>query len=205
MASSSSTEVRRDDMGSVYWKRRAHAAVQKEGEMTTAEYLATEETLLPRELAYGVLRVADSPGGPHQRIVGRLHLAIAPVAAAAGGEVVLSPMDVVLDYDRALVVQPDLLYISRERAGIFRYKVNGAPDLVVEVLSPHPRIGKLNERVAWFAKYGVRECWLADLPSRQYSVLLLNERGVASRRLCRPGQVAESDVLPGVVLPSLDA
>ena len=69
-------------MGSVYPKRRRTAAVQKEGDMTTAEYLATEETVLPRELAYGVLRVADSPGGPHQRIVGRLHLAMAPAAAA---------------------------------------------------------------------------------------------------------------------------
>ena len=173
--------------------------------MTTAEYLATEETLLPRELAYGVLRVADSPGGPHQRIVGRLHLAMAPAAAAAGGEVVLSPMDIILDRDRALVVQPDLMFISRERSAIFKYKVNGAPDLVVEILSPHPRIGKLNERVGWFAKYGVRECWLADLPSRQYSILLLDERGVTGRRSCWPGQVAGSDVLPGVVLPSLDA
>ncbi len=192
-------------MGSVYPKRRRTAAVQKEGEMTTAEYLATEETVLPRELAYGVLRVADSPGGPHQRIVGRLHLAMAPAAAAAGGEVVLSPMDIILDRDRALVVQPDLTFISRERAAIFQYKVNGAPDLVVEVLSPHPRIGKLNERVGWFAKYGVRECWLADLPSRQYSILLLDARGVTGRRLCWPGEVAASNVLPGVMLPSLDA
>ncbi len=173
--------------------------------MTTAEYLATEETLLPRELAYGVLRVADSPGGPHQRIVGRLYLAMVPVAVAAGGEVVLSPMDVILDYERALVVQPDLMFISRERAGIFQYKVRGAPDLVVEILSPHPRIGKLNERVGWFAEYGVRECWLADLPTRQYSILILNEHGVVERRSCRPGDSAPSDLLPGVTLPSLDA
>ncbi len=173
--------------------------------MTTAEYLATEETLLPRELAYGVLRVADSPGGPHQRIVGRLYLAMVPAAVAAGGEVVLSPMDVILDFERALVVQPDLTFISRERSAIFKYKVNGAPDLVVEILSPHPRIGKLNERVGWFARYGVRECWLADLPSRQYSVLLLNDHGVVERRSCRPGERAPSDVLPGVTLPSLDA
>lgn len=172
--------------------------------MTTAEYLATEETVLPRELAYGVMRVADSPRTSHQRVVGRLYLAMAPaVEAGALGEVLLAPMDVILDYDRALVVQPDLLFVSNARSGIVSDKVFGAPDLVVEVLSPHPRIGSLDERVGWFARYGVRECWLADLPSRQYVVLVLNERGVVERRMCQPGEPAASDVLPGILLPPI--
>jgi len=172
--------------------------------MTTQEYLATEETVLPRELAYGVMRVADSPRTSHQRLLGRIHLAMAPHVEAAGlGEVLLAPMDVILDFDRALVVQPDLLFVSSARAAIVTEKVFGAPDLVVEILSPHPRIGRLDERVGWFAKYGVRECWLADLWSHQYVVLALNERGVAERRPCRPGEPAPSDVLPGIILPAI--
>lgn len=174
--------------------------------MTTEEYLATEETVLPRELAYGVLRVADSPSASHQRMVGRLHLAMAPVVEAQrSGEILLAPMDVILDYDRALVVQPDLLFISSARAGIVTDKVHGAPDLVVEILSPHPRIGTLNERVGWFAKYGVRECWLADLPKEQYAILTLDPRGIAGRRLCRSGERVRSDVLPDVMLPPIAA
>lgn len=173
--------------------------------MTTAEYLATPETSLPRELAYGVLRVADSPLVPHQRLVGRLYLALEPYVEAHGlGEVLLAPMDVILDYDRALVVQPDLLFVAASRSSIVSDKVDGAPDVVFEVLSPHPRIGKLTERVEWFARYGVRECWLADLATRQYAVLVLRDGGVAERRTCRPGELAPSDVLPGVVLPVFD-
>lgn len=174
--------------------------------MTTDEYLRTEETVLPCELAYGVLRVADSPSASHQRMVGRLHLAMAPVVEAQrSGEILLAPMDVILDYDRALVVQPDLMFISSARAGIVTHKIHGAPDLVVEILSPNPRIGTLNERVGWFAKYGVRECWLADLPKEQYAVLTLDAGGISGRRLCRPGDRAPSDVLAGVVLPPITA
>lgn len=172
--------------------------------MTTSEYLRTEETVLPRELAYGELRVADSPIVPHQRMVGRLYVALTEVVDARGlGEVLFAPMDVILDYDRALVVQPDLMFISQHRHGVIGEKVHGAPDLVVEVLSPHPRIGELVERVGWFARYGVRECWLADLTTGQYAVLVLNERGVAERRPCRAGETAPSDVLAGVVLPPI--
>jgi Uma2 family endonuclease len=172
--------------------------------MTTAEYLRTEESVLPRELAYGALRVAESPVVSHQRTVGRLYLALAPLVDERGlGEVFLAPMDVILDYDRALVVQPDLLFVSAPRAAIVSDKIHGAPDLVVEVLSPHPRIGKLNEHVGWFARYGVRECWLADLTTRQYAILVLSEHGVAARRTCRPGERAPSDVLPDVVLPAI--
>jgi Uma2 family endonuclease len=170
--------------------------------MTTEEYLATEETVLPRELAYGVLRVADSPSAIHQRLVGRLHLAMAPfVQERRLGEVLLAPMDVVLDSDAALIVQPDLLFVSDERADIVTDRVFGAPDVVVEVLSPMPRIGKLDERVGWFAKYGVRECWLADRSAQQYAVLVLNDRGVVERRVCGGGEPAPSDVLEGLVLP----
>lgn len=173
--------------------------------MTTAEYLATPETVLPRELAYGVLRVADSPRVPHQRLVGALYRVMAPVAEdRALGEVLIAPMDVILDAERALIVQPDLMFVSHSRAAIVTDKVFGAPDLVVEILSPHPRIGRLDERVGWFASYGVRECWLADLSTRQYAVLVLNARGTVERRLCTPGQVAPSDVLPGVRVPLMD-
>lgn len=172
--------------------------------MTTAEYLATPETVVPHELAFGVMRVADSPLVPHQRLLGRLHLVMAPLAEAQRlGEVLIAPMDVILDAERALVVQPDLMFVSRARAGIVTDKIFGPPDLVVEILSPHPRIGRLEERLGWFARYGVRECWLADLARRQYSVLVLGASGVVERRLCGQGQTAPSDVLPGVRLPLL--
>ena len=111
--------------------------------MTTDEYFATPETVLPAELAYGVLRVADSPVVRHQRVVRDLTIALTAFARDRQlGEVLPAPMDVVLDRDAALVVQPDILFVSHDRDHIVTDRVHGAPDLVVEVLSPHPRIGR---------------------------------------------------------------
>jgi Uma2 family endonuclease len=183
----------------VTYKRRRGAG---KGLMTTAEYFATPETVLPCELAYGVLEVAESPSASHQRVVGNLFLAMAPLVRDRQlGEVILSPMDVVLDYDAALVVQPDLLFVSANRQ-IVSDKVYGPPDLVVEVLSPRPRVGRLDRRFGWFARYGVRECWLIDLSNRRFEVLRFGSGGVGSRTAFAPGAVIESDVLPGFRLPA---
>ena len=140
--------------------------------MTLAEYFDTPETMLPQELIYGAMRVADAPFVSHQRVVLRLALAMERHVAAEGlGEVFLAPIDVVFDADRALVLQPDLLFVSRQRSDIVRERIYGTPDLVVEVLSPRPRVGELDERVQWFAQYGVREIWLYHQIERQMHVL----------------------------------
>lgn len=166
--------------------------------MTTAEYLATPETLQPQELVYGVLRVADSPAPIHQQAVADLFLALhAHVRDRGLGRVWLSPLDVILDYDAALVVQPDLFFISTERAWIVADRVRGAPDLVVEVLSPHPRIGRLDERLAWFARYGVRECWLLHQFDRVLEILRFQAGAVAERRAFQAHEPVRSGVLPG--------
>ena len=178
---------------------------RKAGTMTTAEYLQTPETVLPCELAYGVLRVADAPSVSHQRMVGELFLALtAFVRERRLGEVLVAPVDVVLDFDRALVVQPDLVFVSNERSHIAGDRLDGAPDLAIEILSPHARVGRVEEQIGWFAQYGVRECWLIDLAPRQIAVLGLSERhGVSRRTLHRLGQPLASGVLPGFVPPVL--
>jgi Uma2 family endonuclease len=166
--------------------------------MTTAEYLMTPETLQPRELIFGALHVADSPFIPHQRVVGAFFKALdAHVRARSLGEVILSPMDVVLDGPRALVVQPDLLFVSHARADIVTDHVWGAPDLVVEVLSPPPRAGRVDERIGWFARYGVTECWLVDQIARRVDVLRFDAGGVAASASFGRGESIRSGVLTG--------
>lgn len=169
--------------------------------MTTTEYLQTPETVLPRELAFGVLRVAESPTVVHQRVVRDLTLELcAFVKERHIGEVLPAPMDVVLDYANALVVQPDLLFVSRDRREIIRDRVYGAPDLVVEVLSPRPRIGKLDERVAWFARYGVRECWIADAVRKEMTVLTFADSQIASSEVAKGTTRIVTAVLEGLRL-----
>lgn len=165
--------------------------------MTTADYLQTPEMAGPQELIYGRLRVADAPAVPHQRMVGWLFKALDAHAREQGlGEVLLAPTDVILDVSSALIVQPDLLFVSRSRAGIVRDRVWGAPDLVVEVLSPRPRIGDVAERVTWFAEYGVAECWLVHEGDRRVEVLAFDDGRVTARTVFSRLAPIVSRVLP---------
>jgi Uma2 family endonuclease len=108
----------------------------------------------------------------HQRAVRDLCLALVDHAESRRlGEVWISPVDVILDAERALIVQPDVFFISNERSHILSDRVRGPPDLVVEVLSPNPRIGNLGERIGWFQEYGVKECWLIHQLEHRIEVL----------------------------------
>jgi Uma2 family endonuclease len=69
-------------------------------------------------------------------------------------------MDVVLDEEAGLVVQPDLMFVSAGRTSIIRNQIWGAPDLVVEVASPASEYRDRTVKLSWYRKYGVRECWL---------------------------------------------
>jgi Uma2 family endonuclease len=169
--------------------------------MTVDEYFRTLETLRPMELAFGVLRVAESPTPRHQAAVAELFLALnAHVEERNLGRVWLSPLDVVFDERRALVVQPDLFFVSREREWIIGDRIKGAPDLVIEVLSPHPRIGTTSERVGWFAEYGVRECWLLHQDNRTITVLEFKDRHARQERCFDRREPIQSGVLPGFTL-----
>jgi Uma2 family endonuclease len=184
-----------------YWAKKK----RRKDIMTTLEYLQTPESVLPRELALGVLRVADSPVVPHQRVVRDLTIAMTAFTRAHRlGEVLPAPMDVILDRDAHLIVQPDILFVSAERQEIVSDRIHGAPDLVVEVLSPHPRIGRVHEKVEWFARYGVRECWLVDLSRRQIAVLSFAAGRLASRALAAGAEPVTSGVLAGLRLTPLD-
>jgi Uma2 family endonuclease len=173
--------------------------------LTTDEYLRTPETLLPQELVYGFVRDAAAPAPGHQFAVVRFLVALVEHVEPGGlGRVLPSPIDVVLDRDRHLVVQPDLIVISRERLRLVADRVWGPPDLVVEILSPRPRIGTLDERLGWFARYGVRECWLFRQPDRELEVVEFAAGAVSRRRRFAGAQPIASAVLPQFNL-SLDA
>lgn len=165
--------------------------------LTTEEYLRTPETLQPTEVIYGALRVADAPTVRHQQALCAFLLALAPhVRDRRLGQVLLSSLDVILDWNRALIVQPDLVFVSNARWQTRREKLVGGPDMVLEVLSPHPRIGKLQERIEWFAQYGVREIWLLHQLEERFEILRAEDRRVAKRESFDYATPIRSDVLP---------
>jgi Uma2 family endonuclease len=168
--------------------------------MTTKQYLYdTSETTRRRELRFGALCEPPAPYWGHQSVV--LHIAralIDHVEAHDLGLVNVAPIDVVLDEAANLVVQPDVLFVSKARQSIVHNQVWGAPDLVVEVLSPGTEQYDRREKVAFYRRYGVRECWLVDLRQLHIAVVDLTVDPPAER-IAGAGHCLRSAVLPDLI------
>jgi Uma2 family endonuclease len=109
--------------------------------------------------------------------------------------VAIAPVDVVLDRERALVLQPDVLFIATERLAIIRDQVWGPPDLVVEILSPSTEHYDRTEKLDWYRQYGVRECWLVEM--RRELVTAVDFTGaLQATRTVRGLEAIESSILP---------
>ncbi|HEV3458530.1 MAG TPA: Uma2 family endonuclease [Thermoanaerobaculia bacterium] len=126
------------------------------------------------ELLFGRLYVSPSPTPWHQLVASFLWRHLESIAKAAGGFVFIAPLDVVLaDHS---VVQPDVMYISTERLGVLRQRIVGAPDLLIEVLSPSSGRRDRGEKLNLYAQTGIREYWIVDPETRQIE-FLVNEAG----------------------------
>jgi Uma2 family endonuclease len=113
------------------------------------------------EIIDGELYVAPAPTTKHQRTTTRLTSTL-DLHTRAGrlGEVFTAPFDVVLANDA--IVEPDIVYVSRARRRILTDpNVQGAPDLVVEVISPSTTRRDQETKRDLYARYGVRYYWLA--------------------------------------------
>jgi Uma2 family endonuclease len=160
------------------------------------EYFELPETLRPMELVYGVVREPPAPRYGHQNVLTHLGALLdRHVREHALGEVCVAPVDVVLDVDAALVVQPDIIFVSSHRLSIVR-------DLVVEVLSPGTARRDRTTKLGWYRDYGVGECWLVDLRLSHLEVVELGGTG-RSTRFSGTENIA-SRVLPSWVIRAND-
>jgi len=177
------------------------------GTVETRKYTYEDLRTMPQngnryELIGGEVYVTPSPNTKHQRVAGNLYFEIRQFVKGRGlGEVFFAPFDVVFgDQD---VVQPDLLFISRARSAIVTPSfIHGAPDLVIEVLSPTTAGYDVEIKRQLYASSGVSEIWFADPRSDSIEVLRLEEDGsygVAGR--FAGDQVLVSQTLPGLELP----
>ncbi|MCB9727469.1 MAG: Uma2 family endonuclease [Deltaproteobacteria bacterium] len=130
--------------------------------LTVQDYLELPDDGRRYELLDGEIVTTPAAVPRHQRIVGRLYRAlVSQLDGRAGGETLIAPIDVVLD--TGTVVQPDVLWIARERLSIIGEKcIEGPPDLVVEVLSPSTRRRDVLTKSTLYARFGVRMYWIAD-------------------------------------------
>ncbi len=153
-----------------------------------------------RELIEGEFYVVPAPTPHHQRVSARLQHALHDfVAANRLGEVFDAPIDVVLSEEN--VVQPDLIFVARDRAAIVREThVAGAPDLVVEIVSPGTAERDRETKRRLYFKYGVREYWLADPGAGTIEVLIPGEADFATHRVFPRGTSLSSPLFPGFSL-----
>jgi Uma2 family endonuclease len=153
------------------------------------------------EVIDGALFVTPPPGWGHQRGLNRLnYLVCGYVIPRNLGEVVTAPIGVVLDDENG--VEPDLVFISRERLHIISARgVEGAPDLVVEVLSPKTRSRDRGSKMQRYAAAGVPHYWILDPRSRTLEPYRLGARGYELRGTFGPGTVYRPDLFPGLEIP----
>jgi Uma2 family endonuclease len=166
------------------------------------EYLALPETTLPHELVEGELRVTAAPSPWHQTVLNRIARALEDFVEARNlGGIFRAPVDVILDPRMPLALQPDIVYIRRERIDIVRERIEGAPDLVVEILSPGTRDYDRTEKSARYAAAGVTEYWLADLESRTIEIRRLDRRPPVTMAVFGVTDTLTSPLFPGFTLP----
>jgi len=151
------------------------------------------------ELFDGEAYMTPSPNSRHQRGLFRLAKAFA-AAITDESEVLLSPMDVVLD--RATALQPDLVLILAGNRKIVEDVVRGAPDLVVEVLSPSTESIDRGLKMETYARHGIGECWLAVPAPPAIEIYRLDLQAGAYRlvEICRAGTRATTPLLPGLAV-----
>jgi Uma2 family endonuclease len=141
---------------------------------TLGPYRAPDYQKLPEgepvELIRGRLVVSPAPNTLHQTIVGLLTYLLFGITRHSGGRALASPVDVELD-DHT-ILQPDVLYVRRERRGIIQERVVGPPDLLIEVLSPSNSRRDRVDKLGLYAQYGVAEYWIVDPVERQFDFLV---------------------------------
>jgi len=156
------------------------------------------------ELLEGELVMVPSPSFEHQDISGNLEFLLRLfVREHKLGVVLDAPLDVVLgEAGEEHVVQPDILFISKTRKKIIRQEeIRGAPDLVVEILSPYTGQRDRTVKKKLYARYGVKEYWIVDPEEEAIEVWALGRGGYERVALYKKADMLTSSLLPGLKIP----
>jgi Uma2 family endonuclease len=172
--------------------------------LTYDDFVLFPDDGMRHELIDGEHYVTPSPSTRHQRIVGNLHLLIGSwLEDHPIGHAFLSPYDVVFsEFD---VVEPDLLYLSNERAAqvLTPLHARGVPELVIEIASKSTRRRDETIKRRLYERAGVSEYWVVDPESDTIRVYTReNNRFGKPLELSREaGDVLKTPLLPGLDVP----
>ena len=143
------------------------SAYQSASEKKQGEYTLTDYYQLPDgervELIDGVIYDMTAPTLIHQLITGQLYFLLMNLIEKLHASCIpfISPVDVRLDQDDRTMVEPDILVIC-SRENYTPKRLEGAPDFVIEVLSPSTRNKDMYVKLYKYKNAGVREYWIVD-------------------------------------------
>lgn len=148
------------------------------------------------ELVEGIIVTKSPVSEPHEGVFEFLYNLLSPYVQHRKLGRVRGPKTLVR-ISRHTGREPDLIFVSRDRLDIVRTNfVAGAPDLAIEIVSPHDRPHDLIAKQTEYESVGVREFWLIDQPKKGLKVFDLNDEGLFEQRPLEGG-VLEAKTVPG--------
>jgi len=182
--------------------KEEHPEYIKQGGYTYKDYLEVpEEPGYRFEILEGILIKEPSPSIHHQRVASALYRQLANFFDGFDpeGELFFAPLDVTLTPGN--VLQPDLLFVSGARKEIMREeRIDGPPDLVVEIMSPTNRRKDRLRKMEIYRKAGIPHYWLVDPEENTLEAFMLTGKSYALAAACGPGDTFINSEFPGLDL-----
>lgn len=174
----------------------------QQGEWTYEDYARLPDDGRRYEVIGGYLYVSPAPRPNHQQIIVQLAHALTAFANQnRAGQIYVAPIDVILP-GLASPVQPDILFIAGERLDIVKENlIEGAPDLIVEVLSPGNPDYVRRTKYELYAEAQVKEYWIVDPESCTVDVFALRGSLYVPFGHFGPGGVIQSELLSELHIP----
>ena len=163
---------------------------------TYAEYYSLDDDNR-YEILEGELIMASAPGLSHQGISRDLGFILwTYVKNNKTGTVFFAPVDVVLN--KYNVLQTDIVFVSKDNESILEERgIFGAPDLVVEILSPSTLRRDRHQKKAVYERFGVKEYWIVDRANRSIEVFILEQDAFTLHACATEHETVKSKVIDG--------
>lgn len=160
------------------------------------DYLLFPEDGKRHEIIEGEHFMAPAPNVRHQNISRNLEFILNQYVEEHDlGKVFYAPLDIVLSDEN--IVQPDILFISKKNYGIIgTQNIQGAPDLVIEILSESSRRLDRLIKMKTYAKFGVEEYWVVDPAIDQIEIFLKKKTGLKLFKTFQEDQKLKSPLFP---------
>jgi len=160
-----------------------------------SEFLKLEEEHC--QLINGKVIMTPAPTTDHQKIIRELDRIF--MKKVPDAELLFAPVDVFINEHN--VFQPDLLYVAEERKEIISKRgIEGAPDLVIEILSPSTMLNDRYNKSAVYFEHGVKELWLVDPNNKTLEVHIELPSAAKPPFLL----LTDSGIVKSTVLPKLN-